>query len=153
MTATLELLSAQPFLAGLPQVALERLAHEAKRSVLNVGDRLFREATPAERFWLLRDGEVALDFHVQGRGDVVIEQLGPGSVVGWSWLYPPYRWHFGAVAVRQSLAIEFNGTAVRRLCGEDPALGYELTQRFGAVLVDRLQAARMRLVDLYGYPA
>jgi len=89
----------------------------------------------------------------RGRGDVVIEQLGPGTVLGWSWMLPPYRWHFTAIATEQVLAIELDGRGVRRLCDEDPALGYELTRRFAAVLLDRLQAARMRLVELYGYPA
>jgi hypothetical protein len=68
-------------------------------------------------------------------------------------MFPPYRWHFGAVATEQTLAIELDGPGVRRLCEDDPALGYELTSRFSAVLIDRLQSARTRLVDLHGYPA
>jgi hypothetical protein len=94
-----------------------------------------------------------LEFNVPGRGDIVIEQLGPGSVVGWSWMFPPYRWHFGAVAAEQTLSVEFDGAGVQGLCNDDPALGYEITRRFSAVLIDRLQAARMRLIDLYGYSA
>jgi CRP-like cAMP-binding protein len=88
-----------------------------------------------------------------GRGDVVVETLGPGAVLGWSWLFEPYRWHFGAVAVEETLTVEMDGAGVRRLCEQDPALGYELTRRFMAVVVHRLQANRMRLLDLYGGPA
>ena len=153
MITTMDLLSTHPFLEGLPAPWLERLSYQAKRAVHHGGSRLFREGGRADRFWLIRDGRVALEFQVAGRGDIVIEQLGPGSVLGWSWLFPPYRWHFGAVAAEQTLAVELDGSGVRRLCDEDPALGYELTRRFAAVLVDRLQAARMRLVDLYGNPA
>jgi CRP-like cAMP-binding protein len=153
MNTTFDLLSAHDFLEGLPASWLERLSYQARRAVHHGGSRLFREGTRADRFWLIRDGRVALEFHVPGHGDIVVEHLGPGSVLGWSWLFPPYRWHFGAVAVEPTLAIELDGPGVRRLCDDDPALGYELTRRFAAVLVDRLQVARMRLVDLYGHPA
>jgi CRP/FNR family transcriptional regulator, cyclic AMP receptor protein len=153
MITTLDLLTAHPFLEGLPAPWLERLTYQAKRAVYHGGRRLFREGNRAEHFWLIREGRVALEFNVPGRGDIVIEQLGPGGVLGWSWMFPPYRWHFGAVAAEQTLAIEFDGPGVHRLCEEDPALGYELTRRFAAVLIDRLQAARLRLVDVYGYPA
>jgi len=153
MITTLDLLAAHPFLADLPEQWLERLSYQGKRSVHHGGSRLFREGNPADRFWLIRDGHVALELNVPGRGDVVIERLGPAAVLGWSWMFAPYRWHFTAVATEQILAIELDGRGVRRLCDDDPALGYELTRRFAAVLIDRLQAARMRLVDLYGYPA
>jgi CRP/FNR family transcriptional regulator, cyclic AMP receptor protein len=153
MMTTLDLMTTHPFLEGLPTAWLERLSHQGKRAVHHTGHRLFREGGRADRFWLIRDGRASLEFNVPGRGDIAIEELGPGSVLGWSWMFPPYQWHFGAVAAEQMLSIEFDGPGVRRLCGDDPALGYELTSRFSAVLVDRLQAARLRLVDLYGYPA
>jgi hypothetical protein len=88
--------------------------------------------------------------HLPGRGDVVVETLGPGTVVGWSWLFPPYTWHFGAVAVEETQAIEFDARGVLNLCEREPALGYDLSIRFMAVLLDRLQATRVRLLDLYG---
>jgi CRP-like cAMP-binding protein len=83
---------------------------------------------------------------------VVIEKLGADTVLGWSWLFPPYRWQFGALAVEQTEAIEFDADGVRRLVAEDAELGRELTTRFMGVVVDRLQASRARLLDLYGYP-
>jgi CRP-like cAMP-binding protein len=114
---------------------------------------VFSEDTPADRFWLIQRGRVNLDTHVPGRGDVVVETLGPAAVLGWSWLFPPYRWHFGAVAVENTLSIELDGPGVRQLCARDPALGYELSTRFMQVMVDRLQATRLRLLDLYAVPS
>jgi hypothetical protein len=73
-------------------------------------------------------------------------------VLGWSWLFAPYRWHFGASAVQQTLAVELNGPGVRDLCARDPVLGYELMNRFLAVVVNRMQATRIRLLDLYRSP-
>ncbi len=150
---TLDVLRAHPFLAGMPESSLARLAAYARPVVWHPGQRLFRAGRPAERFWLVRGGEVLLDVAVPGRGDVGIESIGAGGVLGWSWLYPPYRWQFGAVAVQRSTAVEFTAAAVRRLIDSDDGLGKELTTRFMAVVVDRLQAARSRLLDLYGYPS
>ena len=149
---TLDVLRAHPFVAEMPEASLSRLAAYARPVVWHPGQRLFRAGRPAERFWLVRGGEVVLDVAVPGRGDVAIESIGAGGVLGWSWLYPPYRWQFGAVAVQRSTAVEFTAAAVRRLIETDDALGKELTTRFMAVVVDRLQAARGRLLDLYGYP-
>lgn len=152
ITTTYELLAAHPFLSGMPRQQLERLAPWGRRSSFHGGRRIFSEGGYADRFWLIREGHVALDTHIPGRGDVVIETLGPGSVLGWSWLYPPYRWHFGATTVEPTLTVEMDGKGIGRLCAEDTAIGYELHRRFVQVVVERLQATRIRLLDLYDKP-
>lgn len=149
MNSTSTLLTEHPFLTGLEPSSLDRLAACAHPVFRNRGHRLFGAGLPAERFWLLRTGRVALDLRTPGRGDVVIETLEPGAVVGWSWLFPPRRWQFGAVAIEPVRAIELNAAAVRHLMADDSELGYELTRRFMAVMLDRLQATRTRLLDLY----
>jgi CRP-like cAMP-binding protein len=153
MTTTYDLLAAHPFLVGLPSSYVERLSCRACCASFRAGMRLFEENGRAERFWLIREGSVNLDIRVPGRGDVIVETLGPGAVLGWSWLFPPYRWHFGAVAVEPVLSIAIDGAGTRALCDDDPAFGYELTKRFMAVVVERMQATRIRLLDLYKAPA
>jgi CRP-like cAMP-binding protein len=148
MQTAQDLIAAHPFLDGLTTKQLQRLSAWANRSQFRAGARIFTEGGHADRFWLIREGAVALDTQVPGRAAVLIETLGPGSVLGWSWRFPPYRWHFGATAVEQTLTVEFNGAGVRRVCDEDPELGYALTTRFMKVVVDRLQSTRMRLFDL-----
>jgi hypothetical protein len=101
----------------------------------------------------VRSGVIDLDFHVPGRGDIVIDRVGDDGVVGWSWMLPPYRWSLGAVVAGECHAIEFDAAGVRQLIGEDPDLGRELTTRFLAVTADRLRTARHRLVDLYAHCA
>ncbi|NJC74054.1 cyclic nucleotide-binding domain-containing protein [Planosporangium thailandense] len=147
-----DLLAAQPFLAGLSEGQLRQLSYSASRNVLHAGARVFSEGGRADRFWLIIRGRVDLYTHVPGRGDVVVATLGPGEVLGWSWLFPPYRWHFGAVAVETTFAVNLDAEGVRRLCADDHDLGYELTLRFARVLVERLQATRVRLLDLYTVP-
>lgn len=145
MITTFDLLVAHPFLCGMPPRHLEHLSHWASRAPFDAGTRIFQEHGPAQGFWLIRDGVIDLDIRPPGRGDAVVETLGPGAVLGWSWLFPPYRWHFGAVATEPVLAIAIDGAATRSYCDAEPAFGYELNKRFMAVVVKRLQATRMRL--------
>ncbi|MFF5229583.1 Crp/Fnr family transcriptional regulator [Dactylosporangium sp. NPDC000521] len=149
MTTTHDMLVTHPFLAGLPADHVGRLSRWASPAPFSAGTRIFEENDRADRFWLIRDGCVHLDIRVPGRGDAVIETIGAGTVLGWSWMFPPYRWHFGAVAVDQVRSIAIDGAAVRSLCDADPGFGYELTRRFMAVVVERMQATRIRLLDLY----
>jgi CRP-like cAMP-binding protein len=149
---TYELLAAHPFLDGLTREQVERLVPWAHRQVFRAGARVFPEGGKADRFWLIRDGRVALDTRLPGGGSVVVETLGAGAVLGWSWLFPPYRWHLGATAMEQTLTVALDGTGVRELCAEDTRIGHELYRRFIQVVVDRLQATRMRLLDLYAAP-
>jgi CRP/FNR family transcriptional regulator, cyclic AMP receptor protein len=152
MTVPPDLLAAQPFLVDLPARFVEELSQHATWSRWPAEHRLFQEGGVADRFWLIQSGTVALDVHVPGRGDVVVESLGPGQVLGWSWLFPPYEWHFGATVGEPTEAIELDGPAIRTLCDAQPELGYDLCRRFMHVLLDRLQATRVRLLDLYGSP-
>lgn len=149
MITMMDLLAGHPFLSGLRQEWLERLSAQSKRIVYHQGQRIIEENQHADRFLLIRHGAVGLDLHVPGRGNILIEKLGPETVLGWSWLYPPYKWHFGAVAAEQTLAISCDAAGVRRLFDQDPAFGYDMAKRFLGVMADRLAASRHRLVDLY----
>jgi CRP/FNR family cyclic AMP-dependent transcriptional regulator len=140
-------LAAQPFLRGMPRAQLRELAELCEHVTVPAGRRLLEEGTTASRFWIIDAGQVTLDASVPGRGRVVIEKLGRNDVVGLSWLHPPYQSRFGAVASQPAQAFAFDAHAVRQACVADPALGYELSQRFSAVVVRRLQATRARLLD------
>jgi CRP/FNR family transcriptional regulator, cyclic AMP receptor protein len=139
-----------PFLAGLDDARLELLAGCAANVRFEAGDRLFREGDPADVFYVLRHGSVALDVYAAPRGAMTIETIEAGEVLGWSWLFPPYRWHFDGRALTQVRATSFDGACLRAKCDDDPALGYELVQRFAQVLIERLQSTRLRLLDVYG---
>jgi CRP/FNR family cyclic AMP-dependent transcriptional regulator len=142
-----ELLRAHPFVAGLNDWQLDRLALHAGRSMFHAGSRIFREGDPADRLWLIVRGAVAVDTVVAGRGLVVVDTLGPGAALGWSWLLPPHRWRFGAVATETTHTVALDGSAVRELCHNDPMLGYQLALSLIQVVTDRLQATRRRQVD------
>ncbi|MCC0094056.1 cyclic nucleotide-binding domain-containing protein [Streptomyces flavotricini] len=126
-----------------------RLTGMAREVGFPVGTRLFNEGGHADRFWIVRSGTVGLDVHVPGRQAAVIETLGPGELVGWSWLFPPYTWHFGAEATSPVRAHEFDAAAVRSMMEADPRFGSAMDHWVGQVLARRLVAARVRLLDLY----
>lgn len=136
--------------SALPPEHRERLLHVAREVGFRQGARLFEEGGHADRFWIVRDGTVALDMHVPGRPTPVIETLGEGDLVGWSWLFEPYVWQLGARAQTPVRAYEFDAVAVRLMYDDDAEFGREIGRWVGRVLSHRLNAARARLVDLYG---
>jgi CRP/FNR family transcriptional regulator, cyclic AMP receptor protein len=142
-----------PLFRGLDSAALVLLAGCASNVHFDEGAVLFRQGDPADVFYAVRHGTVALETFVPARGPVTIETLEAGEVLGWSWLFPPCRWHFDARALTAIRATAFDGACLRGKCEQDPALGYELMSRFAQVLIERLQWTRLRLLDVYGYSA
>ncbi len=138
------------FLRGMPHGDVALLAGAAVAISVPAGHRLFDEGTPAENCWLLTAGQVALDLPTPGRPNLIVETLGSGDVIGFSWLSPPHEWQFGAQVLEPTTAFELNGPAVQALCDDYPQLGYQLAMRMLAAAVRRLQATRIRLLDLYG---
>ena len=144
------LIAESPVFAGLTEEQLELIAGCGRNVTFEAGARLFREGDAAETFFLVRHGIVALDTYVPNRGALTVDTVGPGEIAGWSWLVPPYRWHFTGRAVEPVRAVQFDGTCLRGKCDEDPVLGYDLAMRFARMLVERLQATRFQLMDVYG---
>ncbi len=140
------------FLRGISPDHVARLAGAAVAVSFPAGQRLFDEGAPANKCWLLTAGRVALDLPMPGRANLIVETLGGGDVIGFSWLSPPHQWQFGAETLEPTEAFELDGTAVRALCDRHPDLGYQFVLRMLAVAVERLQATRIRLLDLYGAP-
>ena len=141
-----------PLLSGMSPEQLALVEASAKKVSFVAGERVFAEGQPANSCWLLLRGCVALDVTIQGRGQVVVQTVDAGEVLGWSWLTPPYRWHFGARALEPTAAILLDTGQLRALGQQDPAFGYALAIRLLVVVLDRLQATRARLLDLYGSP-
>ncbi|ADD43310.1 cyclic nucleotide-binding domain-containing protein [Stackebrandtia nassauensis] len=132
------------FFAGLSTEQLALVGITGRRVRYSAGQRLFAEGSPASGFWLLESGSVDIDTPVVGGGRAVLDTLGPGDVVGWSWLIPPHLWHFGAVATTDITAILLDTERLARVMRNEPDLGFALSTRLCGVLAHRLHATRYR---------
>jgi CRP/FNR family cyclic AMP-dependent transcriptional regulator len=145
-----QLLAQHPFFAGFEANLLQTLSGCARNVVFAAGDYLFREADPANEFYLIRHGRVALEILPPGQSPVVFMTLGEGEIVGASWLAAPYLWNFDARAIEQTRAIGINAQCLRGKCEADHHLGYEMMKRFLPVVIGRLHATRLQILDVYG---
>ena len=146
-----DLIAENAVLAGMRPDHLELIAGCAQNVRFEAGDMIMREGEPADRFFFLRSGAAALEIAVPGGDALVIETIGPGDALGWSWLFEPYCWQFDARATEPVGAVAFDAVCLRGKCEADPVLGYELMRRFAGVLLRRLQATRLQLLDVYGH--
>jgi CRP/FNR family cyclic AMP-dependent transcriptional regulator len=150
MTDLAAVLSEMQFFEGLSQEHLGAIADCATAVEFGIGEMLFEEDGVADGWFIIIEGAVALELSVPGRGNHVIQTVHNGDVTGWSWLFPPYRWVFGAQALDPTQAIRFDAESLRQKQEADCNLGYELMSRFANVLAGRLQATRLQLLDVYG---
>lgn len=147
---TLEPIIAQhPFLQGLEPQYLGLIVGCASNVRFKSGQFLFREGEEANQFYMVREGKVALQIST-ARQPIIIQTVDKGEVLGWSWLVPPYRWRFDARALELTRAIALDGRCLRRKSEEDHNFGYELLRRFSTIIVERLEATRLQLLDVYG---
>ena len=135
-----------PFLIGISAPHIRLLADCAMRSQFTAGQIIFQKGETANRFYLIERGRVVLESSM-GDDVIRIDEVGPGDLLGWSWIFPPYVWHFDARAIEPTTAIFLYGTILREYCDNDPALGYELFKRMSEVMTRRLQAARGKLSE------
>jgi CRP/FNR family cyclic AMP-dependent transcriptional regulator len=149
---TLEpLLREHGFFRGLDDAHVALLVGCSTNVRFAPGEFLLREGDPAERFFLIRHGHVAIEVPAPAGGSITVQTVGEDEVVGFSWLFEPYRWEFDARALEPTTAIALDGVCLRAKCDEDPRLGYDLMKRFARVMVSRLQATRLQLLDVYGH--
>jgi len=141
------LIKSHPFFKDLNPHQQRLLADCAMEKTFEPGEIIFREGDPANRFYLILEGKVALESYVLDRGRVEIQSIEAGDVLGWSWLLPPYYWQFDARAVVETKAIFFYATPLRDEAENDHELGYELFKRISQVMLKRLQATRRRLLE------
>ncbi|MCJ2186256.1 cyclic nucleotide-binding domain-containing protein [Novosphingobium beihaiensis] len=146
-----QILGQQSFFAGFPAEFVALIAGCARNCHFKAGEYLLREGDPADSFFLVRQGKAALEIASPARAPVIFTTLGPGEIVGVSWLIPPYRAEFDARAVEPVRAIAIDAKCLRAKCESDHHLGYEMMKRFLPVMVKRLHATRLQILDVYGH--
>lgn len=145
-------LAVHPFLKGMSRHHLELLALCAMPTEFEKDQIIFREREPANGFYLIETGTVALEGRTPSGQSVIIDTVSAGEPLGWSWIFPPYLWHFDARATEPCMAICLSGIMLRQHRDEDSTLNHELFERTCKVIVGRLQATRAKLISELGKP-
>lgn len=147
---TLEkVLAEHPFVKGLEKEHIQLILGCAKNVVFEAGKYLFKENEEANSFYIIRNGKIALEIYSPKKGAIVIQTVGEGEMIGWSWMVPPYQWKFDARAIELTRLIELDGTCLRNKCESDPKLGYEIMKRLANVFEQRINSLRLQFLDLY----
>ncbi len=145
-----ESLREHPFFRGMAPAHIAFVAGCGTAVRFEPGSMVAQEGAPATEFYAIMEGRVTVEMHVPARGSVALQTVEAGEVLGWSWLFPPHVWMFDGRAVTATRAVRFDGLCLRRKCDEDPVFGCEFMKRFAAVVVSRLRAARLQILDMYG---
>jgi len=138
------------FFAGMDPAHLAAVADCATPQIIKSGVSLGKEGAPADHFFVITGGNVAIETYQPSRQPVVLQTLKAGDIVGWSWLFPPYQWVFDARATSEVQALAIDGRCLRGKCDADTRLGYDMMKRLSQIMTTRLKATRMQLLDLYG---
>lgn len=147
-----EYLSAEKFFSGLSPEFIGFLAGCATERQIAPDQVLFPLGEHANRFYLIRSGNICIEIPAIMGPALKVQSLGAGQVLGWSWLIPPYKWNFQARAEVQAKLLEFDGEEVLARCEEDPKFGYELLKRFASLMSERLEAARQSMMEQWNPP-
>ncbi len=138
-----------PFWRGLDPAYFPFLVEGASWARMDTGETIAAEGEEADRFFLLLHGKVAIEIPASEREQVTVQLVGPGEALGWSWLFPPFRWHFTARAVEETEVIFWDTHLLRKHGDENPEFGYELACRVSHLLSNRLHATHMQLMQMY----
>jgi len=149
MNAVFRLLKNHPFFKEFSDAQLQRIGEGATLVNFNPGQYIFREGEDADQFYLILGGLVSLEVQVPKRGSVTIERIDAGDVLGWSWLYPPHRWHFDAHAQEEIRAIMIDGEFLRNMIEEDREIGFKIMKQIAMIMEHRLQSTRIKLMEVY----
>lgn len=145
-----KLISEKPFFRDLKSEYIDILAKYATKSEYQPFDFIFKIGEDANNFYLVESGNVAIELFSSEKGIIRIQTVGEGDILGWSWMLPPYKWHFEARTIENTSLIVFDGKAILKECEKNQGFGYEILKRYMVVMAERLEAARYQLLDVYG---
>lgn len=145
-----DLVAGHPFTSGLSPAEVTAISAGARLVDLVPGEHLFREGRPADHAYLVTHGHIAIEVHLPQRGTVAVSTVGPGELLGWSWMLPPHAWRFDATARSAARLVALDARAIRTACDHDPALDRRVSRQVIRTMTARLEAARHQLLDLYG---
>ncbi len=144
-----QLLAAHPFYLDMKPEYLAELAACAQLKVFKANQKLATVDQSADAFYVIRSGRVAIELETPPRGRITLQTLSTGEVIGWSWLFPPYRWEFDVRAIDTVHTVALDGKCLRGKCNQNLEMGWDLMQRFSRIMAARIKATRLQILDVY----
>lgn len=145
-----KIIAEQRFFKDMPKEFRATIAGCGTMAVYEPGQFMFKAGDQATHFFLIRDGNVGLELQVPGSEVFRFQTVGEGEIIGWSWIFEPFVYQFDARTLEKTRVVSFDGRCLRGKCDADAELGFYLMKRFSKVMVRRLAATRMQLIDVYG---
>lgn len=145
-----DIIREHPFFNGLSPDEIDFISGCAKHKTFKQNEIIANENDPADEFYLIRQGKVAICATMPNRENKIIQTFNEGDIFDWAWLFPPYRWMFEAIALEPTVTFALNGQCLRKKCDESPSMGYIFVKRVSQLIVARLNATRLQLLDVYG---
>ena len=145
-----EILAGHPVFKDFDKETLALLAGCARNEHFKAGTPIYGEGSPADKVFILREGDVAVEISAPERAPIIVESLHAGDVLGWSWMIPPYKHMSEARAVSDVRAVSLDATCMRGKSEDNPALGYQMFKHWLPHMASRVRALRMQLLDVYG---
>jgi CRP/FNR family transcriptional regulator, cyclic AMP receptor protein len=126
------------------------LAEVAKLGTIEkrgAGSPVIAEGTQAAALYLLQEGRVTVRMSSRDGHEVIIDQLGPGDVFGWSAVLDQKTFRAGIWAVEDCMVIVLDGAKLKALLDANNHIGYRVLRVIAGIVAGRLENLRVRLVD------
>lgn len=146
------ILKEHAFFKHLKEDAIKFIAGCGSNVVFQPGEVIAHTGESADHFYLIREGKIAIQIYAPEKGAITVQTVGSDDILGWSWLFPPYQWSFDLKVIEKTRAIAMDGKCLREKCESDHELGFQLMKKFSYVMVKRLEATRMQILDIYQAP-
>lgn len=147
-----EFLQTVPAFQHLGDEDVDRLVKLARVRKAAPGEVLDAQGEPAERFYILVSGRVAitlaLDFGVSQRS-YMVTTIGPAQMFAWSGMVGNPIYTAGGKALTEITVLEFDVRELEAEFEEDPRLGYTTMRAVAATIASRLRHIQLQLVQQY----
>ena len=145
-----QIIAEHPFFKGLGPQQISIIAEDSRRLNFSPGEFLMREDEPGSCFFIVLNGQVAIEVFSPERGPIIVSTVGENEIIGYCWLIPPYQCRYDVRAVEHTRTICIDGVRLRQICDENHEVGFELLRRTTELMSELLEATRVQMLDIYG---
>ena len=135
---------------GLNSKQLQRFSKHLIEENFQIGQVVFIQGTPAEKLYILLEGEVTLGIKARGEIDITAYSVNKkGEGFGLSSLIKPYRNNVSATCNKRTRVLSMNGEVLRKLMKQNPKAGIGIMEKVAEIYFNRLNSTRAMITNLF----